>query len=205
MTVWIVLFCAQIMSKRSPRNNADPSHCKRHKADIDALVHLPNAENPTDTLLRELTERTSRLEQEKAEYQAIAGRASQELANIRGRLVTKTSAACELIARGEQQVQEMHEENGRIKRALAKTKKDHESLQQMSLHEFMSRKSTCPVCMEDKRLCVIIPCFHTCCQRCVIRCGQGLPRDKPLECPTCRQHVVLTHDFETGLWHHDRP
>lgn len=194
------------MSKRI-HDDAEPDHCKRHKAiDIDALVHVPDAD-VSETLLQELTERIIRLEQEKAEYQVIAGRAAQELAQTR-------SMPHDIVIRFGKQLQEMHEENGRVERrieqvtaefhkiheAFKETKKEHDELRKMSLHEFMSRRSECPVCMEHKRMCVMMPCFHTCCQRCVIKWG----KEKPLECPTCKTPVTFTHDFETGLWHSDR-
>ena len=191
------------MSKRT-HDHAQPRHCKRHKA-IDALIHVPDAD-VSETLLEDMTKRIIRLEQEKAEYQAIAGRASQELAQIR-------SMPHDIS----KQLQELQEENDRVERkmvdlstefhnihqAFKETQKEYNELWQMSLHEFMSRRSECPVCMEHKRMCVMMPCFHTCCQRCVIKWSQQLPRDKPLECPMCKRNVSFTHDFETGLWYGD--
>ena len=177
------------MSKRI-HDDAEADHCKRHKAiDIDALIHVPDAD-VSETLLKELTERIIRLEQEKAEYQVIAGRASQELAQTRG------MPHAQQLQENNRVTAELH----KIHRAFEETKKERDELRQMSLHEFMSRRSECPVCMEHKRMCVMIPCFHTCCQRCVIKWG----KEKPLECPTCKTPVTFTHDFETGLWHSDR-
>lgn len=173
---------------------------------MDDLIHVPEAtQQSDDVVLRDMATRIMHLEHEKSEYQLIAGRASQECAWARETVARIEHRADQLQIENLQ----LHQEVGSLEEDLQKMEsclrigtsgqQDKPPKDPSTLHEFMSRKSICPVCLEEKRQCVVMPCLHCFCQRCVMEWGRTLPTDKPVTCPICRECVIFTRDFETNI------
>lgn len=158
-------------------------------------------------MLEEMALRLVEMEGRTSEYQSMAGVAARDLMVSRQKLEkTQTQAMNyqEAIVDIQQQNDAMFKELQVLKQDVEVAKSKVEALQQEKdlllgegLHDFMSRQKVCPVCDENKRLCVLMPCFHTFCQRCVIKWGQS--NQNRLACPVCRSGVQGTHDFETGM------
>ena len=74
-----------------------------------------------------------------------------------------------------------------------------------SPRDVLLQKRQCPVCLDSRPACIMLPCFHTCCQSCAV---QWYKENQTLQCPECRALVQFTHDAESSLtvkWTGDAP
>lgn len=77
--------------------------------------------------------------------------------------------------------------------------KDREinDLRSKSARDLFSGVQQCPLCNENRKLTLLLPCLHTCCHTCAVAWNANSPGNE-FKCFVCREKVLFTHDFETG-------